>query len=321
MGARHVVGWSSAGHTVASITDLDRPRAEKLAADHGVPAVHTDFRVAVSDPDIDAVSVCMPLALHAPVTIAAARQGKHVMVEKPLAPHAADAAAMERAVSEAGVCFGVGFQRNLAPDVGALRDLAARGEFGRPMIMNSELLGQVRPKTAMHDRNGNGGPFTDAACHSFLMWQTIFRSRPATVRAVGTVAALDRPEIAHLDQLAIDTGVVTVSYESGDIGTMTASWALAKGTGIRRRTDRIIGPRGGAELTAGGMTVYSGSDVRAVTFESDDLHRMELAQFAECIRTGAQYPCGFAVGRQIMAVTAAIYESIATGQTARVVDF
>lgn len=321
MGERHVTGWAAAGHTVVSVADVDRPRAEALAAAHGVGTVHEDYRLAVADPQVDVVSVCLPLALHRPVTVEAARRGKHVFTEKPLALTMADATAMETAVDDAGVCFGVGFQRNLAPGVTALRDLAAGGDFGWPMVFNSDLLQEVRPKTVMHDRNGNNGPFADAGCHYYLLWQTVFRSRPSTVRAVGAVTALERSEIAHLGQLAIDTGIATVTYESGDMGTLTASWGLAKGFRMAGRPDRILGPRGGAEgAVARELTIYSGDEVRSMTFDPVDLHQLEFGRFAEAIRQRRRYEYGFAIGRQIMAVTAAIFESMATGQTVRVAD-
>lgn len=317
MGGRHVAAWQAVGHDVVAISDVDRARAEALAATHHVSSVETDYVRAVAAADV--VSICLPLALHAEVTIAAARAGRHVFTEKPLAPTLADAAAMEKAVIDAGVHFGLGFQRNLAGGVALLRQWAAQGRFGRPMVFSSDLLQEVRPKVAMHDRNGNNGPFTDAGCHYYLAWQTVFRSRPKTVYAQGRIAATGRSEIAHFAQLAIDTGVVTVEYESGDIGTLTASWGLAKGTSIRSRPERIVGPNGAAEGNPEReLVLYSGDTVERVPIEPRDLHEVELRAFADAIKSDRPYEYGFAVGRQIMAVTDAIFESMATGAPARV---
>lgn len=318
MGGRHVAGWRAVGHDVAVVSDVDRARAESLAAAHHVDTVETDYARAIAHADV--VSICLPLALHAEVTIAAARAGKHVFTEKPLAPTVADAEAMATAVARAGVHFGLGFQRNLAGGIALLRQWAAEGRFGRPMLYSSDLLQEVRPKVAMHDRNGNNGPFTDAGCHYYLAWQTVFRSRPKTVYAQGRITAIGRPEIAHFAQLAIDTGVVTVEYESGDIGTLTASWGLAKGSAIKSRPERIVGPLGAAEGNPEReLMLYSGDTVEQVPVEPRDLHEVELRAFSESIEKDVPYAYGFAVGRQIMAVTDAIFESIATGGPARVV--
>jgi predicted dehydrogenase len=315
MGVRHVNAWTNLGHRVVSITDADRERAAEVSERHGIGHVLTDYREAVSDPEVDVVAICLPLAFHAPATVLAARHGKHVFTEKPLCRTVAEADEMEAAVRGAGVHFGIGFQRNLAEGVGLLRRWASEGRLGHPLVFSSDLLQEVRPKRAMHDRNGNNGPLTDAGCHYYLLWQTVFRSKPKTVYAQGRVLAVERPEVAHLAQLAIDTAVVTVEYESGDIGTMTVSWGLAEGFRLAGRPDRVIGPRGGAEGAVGsGLTLYECDREERVEIEPKDLHEVQVGLFVEAIRDGKPFPHGFREGRQMLAVTDAIMESIDTGR-------
>jgi predicted dehydrogenase len=314
MGGRHVRAWSALGHQVVSITDMDAERARQLAEEAGVPKVLHHLAEAVSDPEPEVVSICLPLALHARATIIAADQGKHVIIEKPLCRTFAEADAMEAAIDRAGVLFGVGFQRNLGQEVALLRRLAAEGRFGRPMLFSSDLLQEVRAKRVMHDRGGNNGPLTDAGCHYYLMWQTVFRAKPRTVYAQGRIAALERSEAAAFDQLAIDTAVVTVDYESGDIATLTVSWGLPAGFQLRGRPDRLVGPRGGAESTRGAVTLFEGDSKEHVDIEPKDLHQVELGLFAEAVRGGRAFPSGFTQGRQMLAVTEAILRSLDSGR-------
>lgn len=319
MGLHHVEAWTRLGHEVVSITDVDRKRAAGLAERHGIARAFDDYREAVADPGADVVAICLPLPLHAPAAVLAARHGKHVLTEKPLCRTPAEADAMEAAVREEGVCFGVGFQRNLAEGVGLLRRWAADGRFGRPLVFSSDLLQEVRPKRAMHDRRGNNGPLTDAGCHYYMLWQTVFRSKPRAVYAQGRVLALERPEVSHLAELAIDTAVVTVEYESGDIGTLTVSWGLAEGFRLRGRPDRLIGPRGGAEGGVNGaLTLYECDREERVDVAPRDLHEVEVGLFADAVRGGDPFPYGFREGRQILATTSAILESIDTGRPALV---
>ena len=319
MGGNHVRGWQEAGHRVLSITDIDTERANTLAERHGIERVLSDIDIAIADPDVDIVSICLPLSFHAPVTIAAAKHGKHVMCEKPLAPSIADATAMEAAVREAGVTFALGMQRNWAGGVEVLRQRAAEGQFGRPMVFNSDLLQEVRPKVVMHDRNGNNGPLTDACCHYYLLWQTVFRSRPTTVYAQGRIIATERPEIASFRALALDTAVVTMAFESGDIGTMTVSWGLPKHFAMPGRQDRIIGPAGGAEgEVRSELTIYRGSQEETVTIPDENLHATEFKDFIAAIESGRRPRHEFVVGRELIQVTRAIEDSIATGQPVRV---
>jgi predicted dehydrogenase len=314
-GERHARAWSALGHDVVSVCDIDMARAEQLSETHGITRVYADYREAVKDPEPEIVSVCLPLVFHAPATIAAAECGKHVITEKPLCRTFAEAAQMEDAVRGAGVQFAVGFQRNLAPGVALLRQWAAAGRFGRPMLFSSDLLQEVRPKRVMHDRHGNNGPITDTGCHYYLLWQTVFRSKPKVAYAQGRILATQHPEIANFDQLAIDTAVVTLEFESGDIGTFTVSWGLPDGFQLQGRPDRIIGPKGGAEGDVRAqLTLYEGSRVEEVAVDGRDLHEVELELFAEAVRGGAPFPTGFREGRQMLAITASILRSIDTGQ-------
>ncbi|MDQ6671909.1 MAG: Gfo/Idh/MocA family oxidoreductase [Chloroflexota bacterium] len=315
MGARHVRAWSQLGHEVVSVTDVDTERARELAKLHRIGRTYSDFREAVADPEPDIVSICLPLTLHAPATIAAAGHEKHVISEKPLCRTFREADHMEAAVQSAGVRFGVGFQRNLAEGVVLLRRWAAEGRFGRPMVFTSDLLQEVRPKRIMHDRDGNNGPLTDAGCHYYMLWQTVFRSKPRLAYAQGRILATERPELAHINQLAIDTAVVTVEYESGDLGTLTVSWGLPAGFQLKSRADRIVGPTGGAEGGVNGrLNLYEGDRIQQIELTSRDLHEVELALFAEAVRGGPLFPSGFKEGRQMLALTHAILRSIETGQ-------
>jgi myo-inositol 2-dehydrogenase / D-chiro-inositol 1-dehydrogenase len=315
MGASHVLGWQLAGHEVISVTDVDEDRARRLGERFQIERTCSDYRAALADPEVEVVSVCLPLALHAPVTVAAAEAGKHVLCEKPLAPGPLEARAMEKAVSRAGVQFGIGFQRNLAEGVGLLRRWAEEGVFGRPMVFSSDLLQELRPKDAMHDRNGNQGPFTDAGCHYYLLWQTVFRSKPRSVYAQGRILGSGRAEKFHIDMLAIDTGVVTVEYASGDIGVFTASWGLAAGTQLRGRPDRVVGPDAGAQGEVNTeLTLYRGDGEETVEIQGRNLHQVQAERFAEAVRGGRPFPYGMREAKQIMSVTLAIHRSIDSGR-------
>jgi predicted dehydrogenase len=95
MGRQHVKAWKLAGHEVVSIADLDMKLSKKLAEEFGVEKIYGDYRKAVEDPSIDIVSICLPLAMHAPVTVYAAENGKHIFCEKPLARSFEEVAQME----------------------------------------------------------------------------------------------------------------------------------------------------------------------------------------------------------------------------------
>lgn len=320
MGGTHVAAWQKAGHRVVSITDIDAERVGKIVESYRLPKSFADYREAAADPDVDIVSICLPLALHAPVTVYAAEQGKHVFCEKPLARSFEEAATMEAAVKKAGVRFGIGFQRSFAGSLKVVKQLAADGVFGHPLLISSTGVAEVRPKRIMHDANGNMGPLMDNCCHYFMMWKHIFQSRPKTIYCIGDVFAKDRPELAHIGKLAIDTAVVSVKYESGDMAEMVMTWGMAKGFKLRGRSDRLYGPKGGAE---GGFTnaaksimVYEGDQEREIRLDDaqQHLHVEQFRAFAESIEQGKPAPVGFPEGKEMLAISLAAIESAVTGQ-------
>ncbi|NJL26819.1 MAG: Gfo/Idh/MocA family oxidoreductase, partial [Thermoanaerobaculia bacterium] len=98
------------GARLAAICRADSARAAETSAELGVPC-EPSLEALLDRPDVDAVCLCTPSGLHAEQTLAAARAGKHVLVEKPMALTLADADAMIAACRSAGVLLGVTFQR------------------------------------------------------------------------------------------------------------------------------------------------------------------------------------------------------------------
>lgn len=101
---KHHVGTYGAisGVEVVAIADINEAEANRVAEQCDVPHVYTDFRELLQRNDLDAVDVCLHNNLHAPVTIAALRAGKHVFCEKPMAGSYVDAKAMYDTAQQCG---------------------------------------------------------------------------------------------------------------------------------------------------------------------------------------------------------------------------
>jgi predicted dehydrogenase len=118
VGAAHAHAF--AGHPDVQLVALVDPvtqRRDAVAAELGVPQVLDDWGAVLSPDDLDAVSIALPNALHAPVTIAALGAGRHVLCEKPLATTVADARAMVDAARAAGRVLEVPFNHRQRGDV------------------------------------------------------------------------------------------------------------------------------------------------------------------------------------------------------------
>jgi myo-inositol 2-dehydrogenase/D-chiro-inositol 1-dehydrogenase len=316
MGSQHVPAWQEAGAEVVSLTDVNEEAAKKLAKQYGVARTYADYKEAASADDVDIVDVCTPLAFHAPMTIYAAQQGKHVFCEKPLTQSVEDARAMEAAVQDAGVKFGIGFQRSISRDIDILKQWVAEDKFGSPLVINVDTMAEVRPKRVMHDARGNMGPVMDIAPHVFTMWHNILQSRARTVFAKGCILADKRPEIAHIPERAIDTALIVIEYENGALLSYNISWGLEKNSGLKSYEMRMYGPSGGVQiLPRDKLIVYQGGATEDIEINQPNpvLRKHQFDVYLDALDNDKPTPVGFKQGKEALAVTLAILRSINDG--------
>ena len=122
---------NAAGAELWSVLSRDAGRARAFAERHGAASpdpAYTDLEALLADPDLEAVLIASPDGLHAEQCIAAARAGKHVLCEKPMATRAADAERMTAACRDAGVKLGIAYHMRWHR---GHRDLAGAAHAGR----------------------------------------------------------------------------------------------------------------------------------------------------------------------------------------------
>ena len=118
------------GAELVAAANWREPSLGRLAERHGIGRTTTDWRALAADPGVDAAVVGTPNALHAVQAIAFLEAGKHVLVEKPMAPTVAEADAMVAAARGAGAWLMVAHCWRFHPDVRALRARVEAGELG-----------------------------------------------------------------------------------------------------------------------------------------------------------------------------------------------
>jgi predicted dehydrogenase len=183
---------------VLAIASRDGDRARAAATAHGIPRAYDSYEALLADPDIDAVYIPLPNHLHAHWTIAAARAGKHVLCEKPLALTAADAEEMADACEAAGVLLMEGFMYRHHPSWVAVRELVAAGRIGRLRAVSSWFSYRNEDPTNIRNiREAGGGALYDIGCYSVNLSRMLFGDEPARVSA-----ALVRDPLSGVDVLA-----------------------------------------------------------------------------------------------------------------------
>ena len=243
---------------VVAVCDVDLERAKARAEQFGVERVTGDAAEIFADPDVDAVSVCVPNTLHAPIAEAALRAGKNVLVEKPMTVTVPEAEALVKAVEETGKALQIGYVRRYAPNALVTKRFLDAGEFGDIYAARATLLRTAgNPGGWFGDVElSGGGPLIDLGVHIIdLCWYLM--GMPKAVSASGvTFAPLGaRDNIQNLTRYKAasaarantveDYATAQIRFEGGAVLDVDTSYSLHARNEI---SVRIHGDKGGAEI-------------------------------------------------------------------------
>ncbi len=228
---RHIPEYAENPYAeLAGFYDLNTQRAAELAAQYGGKA-YESAEAMLTDPAIDAVSVCVANHAHAPITIAALKAGKHVLCEKPMATTLEECEEMVKTAHEAGKFLMIGHNQRLAKAHAVAKELIDQGMIGR-IITFRTTFGHGGPETWSVDPGKNTwffdknkaamGAMADLGIHKTDLIQ--FLTGQHVVRTTARVVTLDKKD-ASGQLIGVDDNAICI-YEmsGGTMGTMTASW-------------------------------------------------------------------------------------------------
>jgi len=277
--------------TIVAIASRDLERAQVVAAEQGIPTAHGSYEALLADRTVDAVYIPLPNHLHAEWAIAAARAGKHVLCEKPLAMTSADAERMIEAASAAGVLLMEAFMYRLHPSwVAALR-LVADGRIGRLTAVQSwfsyfnDDAGNIR-----NIREAGGGALFDIGCYNVNLSRLLFGTEPRRVES----------SIVRDPATGVDVLTSALLEFDGGVATFTCSTRAEDDQRVH-----IYGTDGRIEidipfnippdrptrirLSHGGEPPVSPA-TEVLTFEAADPYGVEAAAFAAAVLDGTPLP-------------------------------
>ena len=223
----HAAAFRMAGEEaqVVAVASPTAGHAEELARRRHIPRVFRDYRQMLAEPDLEMVTIAAPNALHAPMTVAAARAGKHVVCEKPLSMTLEEADQMIDACRRAGVLLMYAEELFFTPKYVKAKEMAEQGAFGKVhLVKQSEKHFGPHAAWFWDVEQSGGGVFMDMGCHgiAFCYW---FLNRPA-IRSVycqmGTYvhAGKTRGE---------DESLCILEFAGGALGLVENSWARRGG--------------------------------------------------------------------------------------------
>ena len=213
-------GWAAGAHIgaldlidgfeVAAICTSRELDAAELERAHGRPIeIVRDLDELLARPDIDVIDLCSRSNLHASQAIAAARAGKHLIIEKPVSLSLEDLRAVEEAVRAAGVRTCVCLQVRFSPQFTMTRSLAGGGLIGPVHYAEVDYFHNIGPEVSQYEWNlrsdGGGSSLLTAGCHALdglLMFMDERRQRGDELRdlvAAPELLALRVPDLVGHD--------------------------------------------------------------------------------------------------------------------------
>ncbi len=220
-----------------AIADVDADRAKQVAAELEIEHSYSSLDAMLERKDIHSVVIATPDKFHADAVRAAARAGKDILCEKPLALKLEDAHAALEAVGNAGVRLQIGFMRRYDPAYVAAKKQIDAGEIGEPVIFKSVGRDKDAPPIGYYKSRMNGMLFFASSIHDFDLARWLMKDDVAEVQAYKTVAI--RPELEQYDDIV--AGVVNLKYKHGAIGNIESYAQCIYGYDVRTE---VIGSKG-----------------------------------------------------------------------------
>jgi predicted dehydrogenase len=179
---------------VRAIASRSLAKAKKTARKLGIPVAYGSYEALFDDPDIDAVYNPLPGHLHVPMTLAAAKKGKHVLCEKSIALTAAEARTLKKAPK--GVLIAEAFMVRHHPQWSRAREMVRSGRIGTVRAIQSLFsYYNVDPNNIRNMADIGGGAMYDISCYPIATARYIFGGEP--VRVMGLI---DRDPKFHTDR-------------------------------------------------------------------------------------------------------------------------
>jgi predicted dehydrogenase len=321
------------GARVVAVHTSRPENGQKISDLVGGCAIYTDFEQFLAHPGLDVVNVCTPSGAHLEPAVAAARAGKHVVVEKPLEVTLERCDAVIEACDRHGVKLCTIFPSRFSAANVLLKQAIDEGRFGK-LTLGDTYVKWWRTQQ-YYDSGGwrgtwqldGGGAFMNQAIHNvdLLAW---LMGEVSEVCGYTATLAHERIEVE-------DVGVATLRFKNGALGVMeatTSAWP-----GLLKRTE-IHGTQGSAIVEQDDVLLWKfeqeqpgddevrrqfarqqsgsggASNPAAISFEG---HRAQLADFLEAIAAGRPPRVDGREGRRSVEIILAVYESARTGRSVR----
>jgi predicted dehydrogenase len=286
-------------------------KARKVAAEHGLSEKsiysYETFDRLADNPDVDIVYVVLPNAMHAEYTIRAARAGKHVYCEKPMAISVRECEEMIAACQKARRMLGVGYRLHFEPHNLEVARIARTKELGAIKVIDAAgctMVGDPH-QWRLDKKLSGGGSLVDIGIYALQAARYISGEEPVSVTARQTVT--DPVKFKGVDE----TMLFSLGFPSGAVANCISSYAIF----LNRFAVAAEKGRFGVDpaLNYHGIRGFR-SDDKPLAFPEIDQFAAEIDDFATCVRTGQPTRVPGEEGLRDVRILEAIYRAADTGR-------
>ncbi|MEJ2146550.1 MAG: Gfo/Idh/MocA family oxidoreductase [Acidobacteriota bacterium] len=303
---------NSSNSRVAALVSGHRDKAERIAAEYGVPDSsiysYEDLARIAGDESVDAVYVALPNSMHAEYTIRSARAGKHVLCEKPMSTSVAAAEAMIEACKKANVKLMIAYRCQYEPTNLKAVQLIRDGALGQVQAIESTFGFDIGPgQWRLEKKMAGGGPLMDVGIYSLNACRYLTGEEPEEIRAFAST--IDRD--GRFEEVEENVSW-TMKFPSGIVAACNTTYG-----GAMEGMFRVHGSKGWLEAAPAfnyqGLHLrgeFSGTHLDEPNPARDPSQfQAEAEHFSDCIRNGVQPKTPGEEGLRDMRYIAQIYRS------------
>ena len=319
--SEHQIAPALAGKTkrckLTGLVSGHHDKAEAWAKKYGVPEAniydYQSFDRIKDNPEIDIVYVVLPNGMHAEYTIRAAKAGKHVLCEKPMAVSVKECDQMIAACKAAGRQLAIAYRLHFEPNNLEMMRLAREKVHGAVKIIEAAAGFRIGdPNQWRLDKKlAGGGSLMDIGIYALQAARYIAGEEPVSVSAQATTT-----DPVKFKPGVDETVLFTLKFPSGIVANCASSYA----TGINRF--RASAERGWFEVSPAlnyvgikGRAADQSNTIKDFDFAPVDHFAAEMDDFADCILTGRQTRVPGEEGRRDVRIMTAIYQAAAASKT------
>ncbi|WJY21291.1 Gfo/Idh/MocA family oxidoreductase [Fontisubflavum oceani] len=312
--AEHMIGAFRAVECgeVVSVLSSSPDRAASYAAGHRVAHGLSDLDALLGDDQIDAVYISTTNEKHFPQAMAAIAAGKHVLCEKPLAMHVADAAKMVRAAEEAGLVFATNHHLRNAGSHLAIREAVQAGRIGDVLslrVFHAVYLPPHLQGWRLDNPGAGGGVIPDIVVHDADTVRFHLGEDPVDVVAIATSAGMGQGvEDSVMSVWSMPSGATVMTHES-----FTHRFAKS-GFEIHGTEGSIVARNVMTQQPVGEIILTTEAGTEALSFSTHNLYHRAIGLFCDAVNGQGRPSADGADGVKSLAVAAAVTKAAETGQ-------